>query len=148
MEIILLQDIDKVGDKHEIVDVKPGYARNYLIPRKLAIIANELNRSRLDEIKQKESEELAARLAEFEEIAARLKGEVLKIGAKSGTSGKIFGSVTNVQIAAALKEQFELDIDRKKIQLPEEIKTLGTYTAVLNLHPEVDTKVDFEVVAE
>lgn len=148
MEIILLQDIDKVGDKHEIVDVKPGYARNYLIPRKLAIIANDLNRSRLDEFKQKEAEELAARLAEFEEIAERLKGEVLKIGAKSGTSGKIFGSVTNVQIAAALKEQFDLDIDRKKIELPEEIKTLGTYTAVLNLHPDVDTKVDFEVVAE
>ena len=148
MEIILLQDIDKVGDKHEIVDVKPGYARNYLIPRKLAIIANELNRSRLDEIKQKEAEELAARLAEFEEIAEQLKGQVLKIGAKSGTSGKIFGSVTNVQIAAALKEQFDLDVDRKKIELPEEIKTLGTYTAVLNLHPDVDTKVDFEVVAE
>jgi len=148
MEIILLQDIEKVGDKHEIVDVKPGFARNYLIPRKMAIIANELNRSRLDEIKQKEADELAARLAEFEEIAERLKGQVLKIGAKSGTSGKIFGSVTNVQLAAALKEQFDLDIDRKKVQLPEEIKTLGTYTAVLNLHPEVDTKVDFEVIAE
>jgi large subunit ribosomal protein L9 len=148
MEIILLQDIDKVGDKHEIVDVKPGFARNYLIPRKLAIIANEMNRSRLDEIKQKEADVLAARLAEFEEIAERLKGQVLKIGAKSGTSGKIFGSVTNVQIAAALKEQFDLDVDRKKIELPEEIKTLGTYTAVLNLHPDVDTKVDFEVVAE
>lgn len=148
MEIILLQDIEKVGEKHEIVDVKPGFARNYLIPRKMAIIANQPNRSRLDEIKQKEADELAARLAEFEAIAEQLKGKVLKIGAKSGTSGKIFGSVTNVQIATALKEQFDIDVDRKKIELPEEVKTLGTYTADVDLHPDVDIKVSFEVVAE
>ena len=148
MEIILLQDIEKVGEKHEIVDVKPGFARNYLIPRKMAIIANQPNRSRLDEIKQKEADELAARLAEFEAIAEQLKGKVLKIGAKSGTSGKIFGSVTNVQIATALKEQFDIDVDRKKIELPEEVKTLGTYTADIDLHPDVDIKVNFEVVAE
>lgn len=148
MEIILLKDIDKVGEKHEVVDVKPGYARNYLIPQRLAIVANESNRAKLEEIKQKEAEELAARRAEFEEIKETVEGQVLKIGAKSGTSEKIFGSVTNVQIANALEEQLDLEIDRKKIEMPEEVKTLGTYTAQLNLHPDVDIKVYFEVVAE
>lgn len=148
MEIILLKDVDKVGEKHEVVDVKPGYARNYLIPQRLAIVANESNRAKLEEIKQKEAEELAARRAEFEEIKEKVEGQVLKIGAKSGTSEKIFGSVTNVQIANALEEQLDLEIDRKKIEMPEEVKTLGTYTAQLNLHPDVDIKVYFEVVAE
>lgn len=148
MDIILLQDIEKVGDKHELVSVKPGYARNYLIPQGLAIVANEPNRAKLDELKRKEAEELAARKAEFEEIAERLSGKVLKIGAKSGTSGKIFGSVTNLQISAALKEQFDLEVDRRKVKMPEEIKTLGTYTAELDLHPEVEIKLNFEVTED
>lgn len=148
MNIILLEDIDKVGDKHEIVSVKPGYARNYLIPRKLAIVANDTNRGRLDEIKQKEADELAARKAEFEEIAKQLSDVVLRIGAKAGTSGKIFGSVTNLQIATALQEQFDIEVNRKKVELPEEVKTLGTYTAKLNLHPEVDINVNFEVAED
>ena len=145
MDIILLQDIEKVGDKHEIVSVKPGYARNYLIPQGMAIVANEPNRAKLDDIKRKELEELAARKAEFEAIKERLSGKVLKIGAKAGTSGKIFGSVTNVQIAAALKEQFGIDVDRRKVKLPEDIKTLGEYAAELLLHPEVDITLNFEV---
>lgn len=148
MDIILLDDIEKVGDKHEIVAVKPGYARNYLIPRGLAIVANAANRAKLDEIKRKEAEELAVRKAEFEEIAAKLEGKVLKIGAKAGTSGKIFGSVTNVQISNALKEQFEIDVDRRKIKLVEEIKVLGEYTINLDLHPEVPIILHFEVVEE
>lgn len=148
MNIILLEDIEKVGDKHTIVNVKDGYARNYLIPQKLAIIANEANRKRLDDLKEKEAAELAARLGEFQEIADRLKGQVLKIGAKAGTSGKIFGSVTNIQIANALKEQLDLDIDRRKVILPEEVKVVGSYVAELNLHPDVEAKVNFEVVAE
>ena len=148
MDIILLTDIEKVGDKHEIVSVKSGYARNYLIPQGMAIVANEPNRAKLDGIKQKAAEELAARKAEFEAIAAQLEGKTLTIGAKAGTSGKIFGSVTNVQIAAALKEQFDIDVDRRKVVLPEDIKTLGTYPAELKLHPEVDITLNFEVVED
>ena len=83
MDIILLDDIEKVGDKHEIVSVRPGYARNYLIPQGLALVANKSNRGRLDDIKRKELEELAARKAEFEAIAEKIKGQVLKIGAKA-----------------------------------------------------------------
>ena len=148
MDIILLDDVDKVGEKHEIVTVKPGYARNYLIPQGLALVANDTNRGKLDDIKRKAAEELAARKAEFEEIAAKLEGQVLKIGAKAGTSGKIFGSVTNVQISAALKDQLDIEVDRRKIKLPEEIKVLGDYTIDLDLHPEVPIKLNFEVVEE
>lgn len=148
MDIILLDYIEKVGDKHEIVSVKPGYARNYLIPQGLALVANKSNRGRLDDIKRKESEELAARKAEFEVIAEKIKGQVLKIGAKAGVSGKIFGSVTNVQIAAALKDQFGIDVDRRKVKLPEDIKVIGAYSAELMLHPEVEIILNFEVIEE
>ncbi len=148
MDIILLKDLDKVGAKHEIVTVKNGYGRNYLIPQGIAIIANETNRKKLDAIKQKEQQELEKVLEEFKTIATQLEGKTLKIGMKAGQSGKIFGSVTNVQVAAALAEQLNIDIERRKIELPEEIKDLGTYTAVLNLHPEVKPEVAFEVVAE
>ena len=148
MEIILLEDIDKVGDKYDIVKVKDGYGRNFLIPQKMAIIANAANRKRLDDIKSQEAATLAEKLSVFQEIAQQLKGKVLRIGAKSGTSGKIFGSVTNIQIAAALKEQLGIEVERKKVVVPEEAKELGSYTAILNLHPEVDTRVVFEVVSE
>ena len=148
MDIILLKDIDKVGDKHTVVSVKDGYARNFLIPKGMAIVANKPNMAKLDEIIKKEEEAIAARLAEFQEIAEKMKGQVLKIGAKAGQSGKIFGSVTNVQIANAIKEQFGIEVERRKIELPEEIKTLGTYIAKLNLHPEVENSVSFEVVSE
>lgn len=148
MEIILLEDIDKVGDKYDIVKVKDGYGRNFLIPQKMAIIANTANRKRLDDIKSQEAATLAEKLSVFQEIAEQLKGKVLRIGAKSGTSGKIFGSVTNIQIAAALKEQLGIEVERKKVVVPEEAKELGSYTAILNLHPEVDTRVVFEVVSE
>jgi len=148
MELILLQDIDKVGDKYEIVKVKNGYGRNYLIPKGLAIVANATNRKKLDEIKAEAASKLAETLSEFQAIAEQLKGKVLRIGAKAGTSGKIFGSVTSHQIAAALKEQFDIEVERKKVVVPEEAKELGTFTAILNLHPDVDTRVVFEVVAE
>lgn len=148
MEIILLKDVDKVGDKYEVVTVKNGYGRNYLIPQKVGVIANATNLKKLEDLKAKEDAEIAARLSEFQELADQLKDKTLKIGAKSGTSGKIFGSITTAQIANALAEQLNIEVERRKVALPDEIKTLGTYTAVLNLHPEVDSKIDFEVVAE
>lgn len=148
MEIILLQDIDTVGSKHEIVTVRDGYGRNFLIPQKLAIIANKSNRSRLDELRKQEAKREATMLGDYQEIADRLKDTVLKIGAKAGTTGKIFGSVTNVQISQALKEQFDIDVDRRKVILPDEVKVIGSYTATLNLHPEVQAELAFEVVQE
>jgi large subunit ribosomal protein L9 len=148
MQVILLKDIDKLGYKHDVVEVKPGYGRNYLIPQGMAIIANKSNMGDLDEIKRKESAIEAANKAEYEVMAAKMDGIVLKIGAKAGQSGKIFGSVTNVQIAAALKDQLDLDVERRKIEIAEEVKELGTYHATINLHPEVQPNIAFEVIAE
>jgi large subunit ribosomal protein L9 len=148
MEIILLKDIDKLGDKHDIVKVKPGYGRNYLIPQGLAVNANAVNRKKLDGIIAEEEAKEAARLDDYKAMAAKIEGQTLKIAVKAGTSGKIFGSVTNVQIAQALKEQFDLDIERKKIVLAEEIKEVGTYTANLNLHKELSTSVAFELIQD
>jgi large subunit ribosomal protein L9 len=148
MDVILLKDVDKVGEQYEVVSVKPGYGRNYLIPQGLAKVANEANMAELDKIRAAEAAQEEARRAEYEAIAEQLSGKVLKIGAKAGASGKIFGSVTNVQLAAALKEQLDVDIARKKIEILEEVKELGSYTAQLNLHPEIVTNLNFEVVAE
>lgn len=148
MDIILLQDIDKVGDMHTIATVKDGYGRNYLIPQGLAIIANDTNRRRLNELKRIEDAKEAKKLSFYQEIADKIGTQVLKIGAKAGTSGKIFGSVTNVQLAMALNEQFGVEVDRRKIVIPDEVKELGTYKAVLNLHKEVQPEIKFEVVAE
>jgi len=105
MEVILLKDIDKVGDKHTIVTVKNGYGRNYLIPQKLALIANTTNRKRLADLERQEEAKESKMVGVYEEMATKLEGKTLKIGAKAGTSGKIFGSVTTVQVMAALKEQ-------------------------------------------
>lgn len=148
MDIILLKNLDKVGDKHEVVTVKNGFGRNFLIPKGLAVIANKANLGKLDELKEKEAASELARLEEYQELSAQVHDKTIKIGVKSGTSGKIFGSVTNVQVAAALKEQFGFEIERRKISLPDEISTIGTYQATLNLHPEVKTTINIDLVAE
>lgn len=148
MDIILLEDIEKVGDKHTIVSVKNGYARNYLIPQKLALIANDTNRRRLADLRRREEAAENKKLSVYQAIAEKLNGKVLKIGAKAGTSGKIFGSVTTVQLASALKDQLGVEVERRKIILPADVKTLGTYTATINLHKEVQPTIDFEVVSE
>lgn len=147
MEIILLKDIEKLGYKHDVVSVKAGYGRNYLIPQKMAVIANAPNRKKLEKIMADIEAKEQARLDEYKQIAANLEGKSLKIGVKAGTSGKIFGSVTSVQIAAALQDQHGVEVERRKIEL-DDVKTLGTYTAKLNLHKEVTTSIDFELVQE
>lgn len=148
MEVILLKDVEKLGDRYDVVSVKGGYGRNFLIPQKMAVVANGPNRKKLDEIKAKEAEELAKRFDEFKEMTDKLAETVIKIGAKAGAEDKIFGSVTNIQLAQAVKEQVEMDIDRKKITIDEEVKTLGTYVATVDLHPDIDTKINFEVVQD
>ncbi|MDA8972732.1 MAG: 50S ribosomal protein L9 [Saprospiraceae bacterium] len=147
MDIILLADLDKVGDKHEVVTVKNGYGRNFLIPQGLALIANASNMKKLDDLKAKENAAEAAKVDVYRDIATKLEGKTLKIGAKAGTSGKIFGSVTTIQIIQALKEQFDVEVLRKRVSL-EDIKEVGSYTATLNLHPEVVVELPIEVAAE
>jgi len=145
MEIILLKDVEHLGLAKALVSVKAGYARNYLIPQGLAIVANKANKNSLmQEIAQQE-ERAAKILDEAKATAEKLADITLKIAAKAGTSGKIFGSVSSVQLANALKEAMGLELDRKNIKLPEEVKMLGTYTARIVLHKEVIAPVKFEV---
>ncbi len=148
MEVILLKDIDTLGERHEVVKVKPGYARNFLIPSKMALAANATNKAKLEKLRAEEAAHEAERISEFKTLATKLEGQTLRIGAKAGTTGKIFGSVTSVQIMQALKDQMGIEVIRKKIEMPEEVKVLGTYNANIHFHPEVHTTVQFEVVEE
>ena len=147
MEVILLKNIITLGDKHDVITVKNGYGRNYLIPKGLAVIANKPNMTKRDELVAKEKAEEDKRVGEFQEILTGLEGKTIKLGVKAGTSGKIFGSITNIQVANALKEQFDLEIPRKKIEV-DDIKELGSYTAKLNLHEQVSGDINIELVKE
>ncbi len=148
MEVILIKDVDNLGAANEVVKVKSGYARNYLLPRQLAIEASSVNRSRLDE-KMKQLKKIEDKmLAEINSVIEKLKEGPLKIGAKTGTSGKIFGSVTPLQISRAIREQKGYEIDRRKISLVDEVKELGTYKAAIDFGNGHTAEVSFEVVAE
>ncbi len=148
MEIILLKDMGTLGDKHDVVTVKNGYGRNYLIPKGLAVIANEPNMKKLDDIIAKEKASEEARVDEFKAMMTKLEGQTLKIGVKAGTSGKIFGSVNTIQVVNAIKEQFEIEVPRKKVVLAEDIKEIGTYDIEVNLHHQAKGKMQIELVQE
>lgn len=148
MEIILKQDVKNLGSKDEIVKVKNGYGRNYLIPNGLAIIANESNKKQLEEIKKQRAFKEQKLKEEAQKIAKKLESLSVKVGAKAGETGKIFGSVNNIMVADALKK-LGIEVDRKNITLKEEsIKNLGKYLATIKLHKEVVVNLEFEVVAE
>lgn len=148
MEIILIQDVERLGSKDDVVTVKDGFARNFLIPQKKAIAATNTAKKVLAEnIKQRAHKEAKLKDAALV-IAEKLANKKLKIGAKTSSLGKIFGSVNTIQLAEAInKKGFE--IDRKQIIMPEDsIKEVGSYTAKIKLHKEVVVEIDFEVVAE
>jgi len=149
MEVILKQDVPNVGYSNDKLNVKPGYARNYLIPKGLAILATVSNKKILAEnLKQKAHKAEKIKMS-AEELARSLKDITVKIGAKAAESGRIFGSVNALQIAQALKDQFNFDVDRKKIHVDQEhIKELGHYKAKINLHKEIQIEINFEVFAE
>lgn len=144
----MIQDIDNLGGMNEVIKVRNGYARNFLLPRKLAIEANPGNMKQLEEKMKQQKKKEDAMLAEVNSVIEKLNESPLKIGAKSGTSGKIFGSVTNLQISRAIRAQRGYEIDRKKITMPEEVKELGTYQAHIDFGNGKSTDVAFEVVAE
>lgn len=148
MEVILIQDIDNLGGKNEVVKVKNGYARNYLLPRQLAVENSSSNKKQLEERMKQVKKKEDAMLAKVNDVIAKLNEAPLKIGAKTGTSGKIFGSVTALQLSRAIREQKGYDIDRRKITMPEEIKELGTYKATIDFGNSKTTEVEFEVIAE
>lgn len=149
MEIILKQDIKDLGYTNDLVNVKNGYGRNFLIPKGMAILATESSKKvRAEDLKQKSYKEEKVR-KEAETLLAALQDITVKIGAKAGTSGKIFGSVNALQISDALKKQFKFDIDKRKINVDgDAIKELGSYKASINLHKEISAEINFEVIAE
>jgi large subunit ribosomal protein L9 len=148
MEIILIQDVNKLGQKDDIVNVKAGYGRNYLIPRGYAVAASlSAKKMHAENLRQRAHKEEKIRIA-AQEIAGRLAGLKIVVGAKTSTSGKIFGSVNTIQIAESLKEK-GFDIDRKSITLPEDqIKEVGNYKAVIKLHRDVRVEIEFEIKGE
>jgi len=148
MEVILIQDVPNLGSKDEIVKVRDGYARNFLIPQQFAIMASESARKVLAEtVKQRAHKEEKLR-SEAREMAAKIKDIKITVGAKTSSTGKIFGSVNNIQIAEALSAK-GFDVDRRKIILKEDhIKEIGTYKARIKLYKEVETEMEFEVISE
>ena len=148
MEVILLQDVNKLGQKDDIVNVKNGYGTNFLIPNGYAVAATpSAKKMHAENLKQRAHKEEKIKVT-AQEIATKLTDVALVIGAKTSSSGKIFGSVNTIQIAEALKEK-GFDIDRKNITLPEDqIKEVGKYKAIIKLHREVKVEVGFEIVGE
>lgn len=148
MEIILLQDINKLGHKDDIITVRDGYARNFLIPKGFAVAATKsVKKMHAENLKQRAHKEEKIKAA-AQGVAAKLSQIKIVVGAKTSSSGKIFGSVNTIQLAESLKEK-GFDIDRKNITLPEDqIKEVGNYTAIIKLHREVKVEIDFEIIAE
>jgi large subunit ribosomal protein L9 len=148
MEVILIKDVDNLGATNEVVKVKNGYARNFLIPQKMAVENSPSNQKQLEErLKQFQKKE-AQMLAQINSVIAKLNEGPIRLGAKSGTSGKIFGSVTSLQISRAIREKNGYEIYRKKISIAEEVKELGSYKAVIDFGNGKSAEVSFEVVAE
>ncbi|MES2732891.1 MAG: 50S ribosomal protein L9 [Bacteroidota bacterium] len=145
MDLILKEDIAGLGYKNDVVKVKPGYGRNYLIPQGFAVIANESNKKVLSENIRQAAHKAEKVKKDAENLVEAIGNTVLEIPAKAGESGKIFGSVTTLQISDALKTK-GIAIDRKKISFLSEVKTLGDYEALLDLHKEVKHKIAFKVV--
>lgn len=148
MQVILIKDVDNLGGANEMVDVRPGYARNFLIPQKFAIEASAGNKKMLEErqkVATKREEKLMAEVAKVTEV---LKASPVKVGAKTGTSGKIFGAVTAIQIARAIREQKGYEIDRRRITITDDVKEVGTHKASIDFGKDNVVEMEFEVVGE
>ena len=148
MKVILLQDVKSLGKEGEIVNVNDGYARNFIIPKKLGVEANSKNMNDL-KLKKNNEETIAKENKEAaEKLAGELKAGQVALKIKVGEGGKAFGSVSAKEIAAAVKDQMGLDVDKKKIQLKETLKTLGTHIVPVKLHPEVTAELKVEIGEE
>jgi large subunit ribosomal protein L9 len=147
MEVILTQDVQGLGYKNDVVKVKPGYGRNYLIPNGVALIANDSNKRMVAENSRQAAHKAAKIKQDAESIAQKMGELTVEVKTKAGETGKIFGAVTAIQIADALKSK-GFDIDRKKVMLKEQPKQLGTYKVNLDLHKEVKHEITVNVVGE
>lgn len=147
MEIILLQDVKALGKKGEIVKVSDGYARNFILPKKLGLEATKQNLYDLNMQKAAEEKKQKEILEEAKAFGKKLEGLTVKISIKAGEGGKTFGSVSTKEIAEAAKKQFNIDLDKKKLQLADPIKNAGTYTVPVKLHPQVTAELKVQVEA-
>lgn len=140
MKVILLQDIKGTGKKDQIMEISDGYARNYLLPRKLAREATAEALNSIEKSKSADQHREAVRRAEAERLAREIKGKVIQLSVRGGDNGKIYGSVTNDQIANALKEQLKVDVDKRKVEIEEPIKTAGQHFFTLKLMAGISTR--------
>jgi len=148
MEVILLEDVKSLGKKGQIVKVSDGYARNYILPKKLGVEANPKNLNELKQQKAKEDRIAAQQLEAAKELAAKVEAKAVKVAIKTGKEGRTFGAVSSKEISAAVKEQLGLDIDKKKMKLEESIKSLGTFEVLCKLHKDVTAKLKVVVEEE
>ena len=148
MKVILQREVEKLGAPGDVVDVADGYARNYLIPRKLAAPASEGAVKHAQQLRRGHDEQVRKALAEFKAIAEKLVASPLRVKAKAGEDGRLFGSITANELAKQLQERSEGAIDRRQIHLAEPIRNLGTHEVTVRLHPEVSATVTVEVVRE
>lgn len=146
MKVILLQDEKKLGKKGELIEVSEGYARNYILPKKIGVEANAKNMNDLKLQKANSARVAQEQLDAAKELAEKLEAKQVVVKIKAGQGGKTFGSVSSKEIAAAMKEQHSLDIDKKKIQLSETLKDFGVYEVSVKLHPQVTGKISVKVV--
>ena len=148
MKVIFLQDVKGSGKKGEVKNVADGYARNMLIPKKLAVEANAQNLSDLEGKKASAQHKIDMEKKEAAEYAAKVKGQKVVIKAKAGSNDRLFGSVTAGNIADALDKQFGVKVDKKKISLSSDIKNFGSYSAVIKFYAGISEKIDVEVISE
>ena len=148
MQVILIKDVDNLGSAHEMVTVKPGYARNYLIPQKYAIEASGSNTKIMEERRKQLQKKEDKLMTEINNVTDVLKAAPIKVGAKIGISGKIFGSVTAIQLARAIREQKGYEIDRRRITIISDVKEAGMHKASIDFGKDNVVEIEFEVVGE
>lgn len=147
MKVILLADVKGTGNKEEIVNVSDGYARNFLFPKKLAVEATPGAAKEIERKKAAERQRELERRNEADAKARTLRGKVITVKAKAGAQGRLYGSITGQEVADALNEQYQVNIDKRKIELSETIRNVGEYEAVVKLYPEISAKMNLHVVA-
>lgn len=148
MKVILQQEVKKLGKKGEVIEVSEGYARNYLLPQKLAAPATASNVNAAEQQKGAEVHKAKKMMDEAKLYAAQLAKLSVTVAVKTGEGGKLFGSVTSKDVADALKAQHGIDLDKRKIELKDAVKNLGTYPVTIKLHPEISTKIEVQVTAK
>lgn len=148
MKVILLDNIKGVGKKDEIINASDGYARNFLLPKKLAVEANSTNMSKLKAKQDSNQYRKNVEKEDAQKVAEKLKGILLKISVKAGENGKIFGSITSKEIAENLKTQYQIEVDKKKIELKEPIKTLGSFTVQIRLYEGVVGNLKVQMISQ